>query len=341
MIDTVKTEDAVGMILGHDITEIIPGEFKGIAFEKGHIITENDIERLLRIGKENVYVFKLKEDEIHENEAAIRLGNLFSGPGIYFSEPGEGKINIKPQYNGLLKINRDLLDEVNDVGDLCLATIHGDRYVEKDDLLGGCRIIPLTIKKEKIDAIEDMIKGKEPIFKIKPFLSFRIALIITGSEVYKGRIEDKFGPVIEKKVKYFGSNIFHKAIVPDELDTIKNAILDAKKMGADIIIVTGGMSVDPDDKTPGAIKATGADIVTYGTPVLPGAMLLFAYLGDVPVFGLPGCVMFADTTAFDLLLPRVFAGERIIRKDITKMGYGGQCLSCKVCTFPNCHFGKH
>jgi len=340
-LNTVKTEDAVGMILGHDITEIVPGEFKGAAFKKGHLITENDIEHLLRIGKENLFVLELGEDELHENDAALRLGTLFAGPGIYFSEPSEGKVSFKAEYKGLLKINRDLVDQVNDTEDICLATIHGDICVDKDELLGGCRIIPLTTKKEKIDSIENIVSGKPPIFEIKPFIKLKTAVIVTGSEVFKGRIEDKFGPVIEKKVKNFGSDVFHKTIVPDVLEDIRNAIFDAKKMGAELIIVTGGMSVDPDDKTPGAIKSTGADIVTYGTPVLPGAMLLFSYLDNIPVFGLPGCVMFAHTTAFDLLLPRVFAGEKIIRKDITKMGYGGQCLSCKVCTFPHCNFGKH
>lgn len=340
-MNTVKTENAVGMVLGHDITEIIPGEFKGAAFKKGHIITENDIERLLRIGKEHVYVFELGEGELHENDAALRLGKLFAGPGIYFSEPVEGKINLKPKHRGLLKINRELLEQVNDTEDICLATIQENICVEADALLGGCRIIPLTIKKEKIDYIESIVTGKNPIFEIKPFINLRTALIVTGSEVYKGRIKDAFGPVINKKVSHFGSGIFKKTIVPDELDDIKNAVLDAKEAGAELIIVTGGMSVDPDDKTPGAIKATGADIVTYGTSILPGAMLLFAYLDNTPVFGLPGCVMFAHTTAFDLLLPRVFAGEQIVRKDITRMGYGGQCLSCKVCKFPYCNFGKH
>ena len=340
-MQTIKTEDAVGMVLGHDITEIVPGEFKGIAFKKGHIIKEEDIEKFLRIGKENIFVFNLGEDYLHENDAAIRLGNLFAGPGIYFTGPGEGKISLKPEYTGLLKINRELLDDVNDAEDMCLATIHENIRVKKDELLAGCRVIPLTIEKEKIDNIEKMVKSKEPIFQIKPFLSFKVALIVTGSEVFKGRIEDKFGPVIERKVKMFGSDIFHKTIVEDDTQSIRKAIFDAKEMGAEMIIVTGGMSVDPDDKTPGAIKSTGADLVTYGTPVLPGAMLLFAYLGGIPVFGLPGCVMFAKTTAFDLLLPRVFAGEKIVRRDITKMGYGGQCLSCPVCTFPHCHFGKH
>ncbi len=338
---TVKTEDAVGMLIAHDITEIVPGEFKGIAFKKGHIIKEEDIEKLLRIGKENIYVLELKENELHENEAAIRLGNLFAGPGIYFTEPGEGKISIKPEYTGYLKINRDLQDDVNDVGNITLATIQGNRYIEKDDLIGGCRIIPLTIDKKKIDDIEELVKGKEPMFEIIPFEKLKVGLIVTGSEVYKGRIEDKFGPVIERKLRQFGSEIFHKTIVPDDTDTIKNAIYDVKEKGAEMIIVTGGMSVDPDDKTPGAIKASGADIVTYGTPILPGAMLLFSYLDGIPVFGLPGCVMFSKITAFDLILPRVFAGEKVSRRDITRMGHGGQCLSCKVCTFPNCHFGKN
>ena len=340
-MDTVRTEEAVGMVLGHDITEIVPVKFKGIAFKKGHIIKEEDVEKLLRIGKENIYVLDLKEDELHENEAALRLGNMFAGNGVYFTGPGEGKVSFKPKHRGLLKINRQLLDEVNATGDLCLATIHENIKVEKDSLLGGTRIIPLTIKKDKIDNIESIVEGKEKIFRIKPFKKFKIGLIVTGSEVYKGRIQDKFGPVIEKKVAEFGSDIFHKEIVKDDTDSIKEAIFHAKSIGAEMIIVTGGMSVDPDDRTPGAIKATGAHVISYGTPVLPGAMLMFSYLDGIPVFGLPGCVMFAKTTAFDLLLPRVFAGEEIVREDITRMGYGGQCLSCEVCTFPNCQFGKY
>ncbi len=338
----INTENAVGTILGHDITEIVPGEFKGVAFKKGHVIKEGDIERLLRIGKEHIYIFELNEDEYHEDEAAMALGKLICGKGIHYTNPPhEGKINIEPEYRGLLKINRELLDEVNDIEDICIATIHGNRLIEEDELIGGCRVIPLVIKKEKIEEVRKIIEEKGPIFEIKPFIPLKAALIITGSEVYKGRIEDKFGPVVEKKLAKYGSEVFYKAIVPDELEIIKEEILKAKKVGAEIITVTGGMSVDPDDKTPGAIKATGANIVSYGSPVLPGAMLLFAYLDSIPVFGLPGCVMFNSTTAFDLLLPRILAGETIVRRDITRMGYGGQCLKCDVCTFPNCHFGKY
>lgn len=338
----VNTENAVGMVLAHDITEIVPGEFKGVAFKKGHVIQESDVERLLRIGKEHIYIFELNENEIHEDDAALALGNLICGQGIHFTNPPhEGKINIEPDYTGLLKINREVLDDVNDLGDICIATIQGDRTIGKDELIGGCRVIPLKIEKSLINEVEKIINEKGRIFEVKPFKPFKASIIVTGSEVAKGRIEDKFGPVVEKKLKKFGAEILQKIIVTDDLDTIKDTILKCKDDGSDIIVVTGGMSVDPDDKTPGAIKATGANIVSYGTPVLPGAMLLFAYLDGIPVFGLPGCVMFSATTAFDILLPRVMAGETIVRKDITRMGYGGQCLKCEVCTFPNCHFGKY
>lgn len=338
----VNTEDAVGMILGHDITEIVPGEFKGVAFKKGHIIQESDIERLLRIGKEHIYIFELNEDELHEDDAALALGKLICGNGVHFTNPPhEGKINIKPDFKGLLKIDRDILDDLNDLGDICIATIHGNRTIKEDGLIGGCRVIPLTIKKDKIDEVKNIIDKRGPIFEVKPFKPLKAAIIVTGSEVYKGRIEDKFGPVVEKKLLEFGSEVFYKTIVPDELEIIRDTVLKCKEMGAEIIVVTGGMSVDPDDKTPGGIKATGANIISYGSPVLPGAMLLFAYLDGTPVFGLPGCVMFSATTAFDLILPRVIAGEEIVRRDITRMGYGGQCLKCPVCTFPDCHFGKN
>lgn len=335
----VKTEKSIGMVLGHDITEIVPGAFKGVAFKKGHVIREDDIERLLRIGKEHIYVFELRENEVHEDDAAIFLGKIISGEGIYFTEPSEGKINILARHRGLLKIDRERLDDVNDLGEICLATIHGNRIVEKDALVGGCRVIPLMVDKSKIEAVEYIV-NQSPLLTIKPFKPLKTAILVSGNEVYKGRIEDKFGPVVEKKIQAIGGEVFYKTVVPDEMEVIQSKVIQCKEMGAELIIVTGGMSVDPDDKTPGAIKATGAELITYGTPVLPGAMLLLAYLDNTPVFGLPGCVMFAHTTAFDILLPRVFAGEKIVRRDITRLGYGGQCIRCEICKFPDCYFGK-
>ncbi|HZJ76928.1 MAG TPA: molybdopterin-binding protein [Oscillospiraceae bacterium] len=337
---TIKVEDAIGMVLGHDITEIVPGEFKGVAFKKGHIIQESDIEKLLRIGKEHIYILELDENRLHENEAAEAIGKLVCGKGIYYTPPSEGKISIKPKHKGLVKINADLLDKLNNLGNMILATIHSNKVVEKDSLIGSYRIIPLVIDKDKIREAENILIEEGPIFELKSFKPMKTAVIVTGSEVYKGRIKDKFGPVVEKKVGDFDSEIIYKTITPDEPKIIRDEIIKSKNMGAELILVTGGMSVDPDDKTPGAIKLTGADIVTYGTPVLPGAMLLVSYLEGVPVLGLPGCVMFAKTTSFDLVLPRIFAREKIIREDIVKMGYGGQCLSCETCRFPDCHLGK-
>lgn len=337
---SVRVEEAIGMVLGHDITEIVPGQFKGVAFKKGHVIREEDIDHLLRIGKEHIYIFEIDENKLHEDQAALAIGRLVCGPGTYHTLPSEGKTNIKAKHKGLLKINLDPLDKLNELGDMILATIHGNRPVDQDDLLGGYRIVPLIIEKGQIEEAEKILREGGPIFKVKAFKSLKTALIITGSEVYKGRIEDKFGPVIEGKIKNYRSEIIYRTIVPDELDLIKEEVVKAKAMGAELIVVTGGMSVDPDDKTPGAIKATGAEIISYGTPVLPGAMLLVSYLGETPVLGLPGCVMFSKITSFDLILPRIFVGERVSKKDIVRLGYGGQCLSCNVCTFPVCHLGK-
>lgn len=339
-MQVIKTVDAVGMVIGHDLTEIVPGSFKGAAFRKGHVVRHEDIERLLRMGKEHLYVMKLKPDEIHEEAAAIALGRLISGPGIHFTRPVEGKINLKAGRKGLLKINRDLQDDINELGDICLATVHENRSIGKDELVGGCRVIPLTIPRSKLEAAASLLANRPPMITVKPFRSMKAAVIVTGSEVFQGRIEDKFGPIVSQKLKAFDIEVFQQVIVPDQTEVIRQAVEEAQASGADLIVVTGGMSVDPDDKTPGAIKQTGADIVAYGTPVLPGAMLLMAYLKGIPVFGLPGCVMFAHTTAFDMLLPRIAAGETIVRRDITRLGHGGQCLKCDTCHFPNCHFGK-
>ncbi|SMP39395.1 molybdopterin-binding protein [Anoxynatronum buryatiense] len=339
-MEVIKTRDAVGMVIGHDLTEIVPGEFKGVAFKKGHVVRQEDVDHLLRIGKEHLYVMNLKEGEVHEDDAATLLGKMICGPGVHFTPPSEGKINLVASETGLLKINRDLQDEVNDLGDICLATIHGNRSIDEKGLIGGCRVIPLTVPQQKLSEVTVILENQEPLIQVKPYQPKRAAIIVTGSEVFKGRLEDKFGPVVAEKLAKYDVELIHRQIVPDETQCIRQAVEDAKTAGANLIVVTGGMSVDPDDKTPGAIKQTGAEMVAYGTPVLPGAMLLLAYLDGIPVFGLPGCVMFAHTTAFDILLPRVMADETITRRDISRLGHGGQCLKCDTCFFPDCHFGK-
>ncbi|SPZ49970.1 Molybdopterin molybdenumtransferase [Sarcina ventriculi] len=335
----VNVRDAVGMVLCHDITQIIPGKFKGRAFQKGHIIQEEDIEKLLSCGKEHIYVWEYKEGILHENEAAERLRDIVCGDGIEFgAEIKEGKIDFFAKEDGLLKVNEEELFKINSLGEMMVATIHNNTPVKKGEKLGGTRIIPLVIEEEKIKRAEDLILTK--IMEVKKIHPKKAYMITTGSEVYSGKIQDAFGPAVKRKLEEYNCELVRQVILPDDKEKIKEAIKDALNDGAELVMCTGGMSVDPDDMTPTAIKETGAELVTYGSPVLPGAMLLVAYNGDVPILGLPGCVMYNKRTAFDLVLPRVLANEKVTFEDIAKLGHGGFCLNCKVCTFPHCSFGK-
>ena len=335
---SVRVEDAVGMILCHDLTKIIPGEFKGRAFKKGHIIQEEDIKELLSIGKEHIYVWENKEGILHENDAAVRLKDLVCGEGLEFGEIKEGKINFKAAKDGLLKIDKEKLLEINMLGDIIVSTIQNNTPVKKGEVIGATRIIPLAIDEEKIIEAEKLIK--ESIIKVIDIKPKKVHMITTGSEVYHGRIKDAFGPAVRKKVEYYGCTLENQVILPDDKEKIVCEIKKAIESGAEMILCTGGMSVDPDDVTPTAIKECGADLITYGAPVLPGAMFLLAYSGDIPIVGLPGCVMYCKRTIFDLVLPRILSDERLSFRDIALYGHGGFCLNCYVCTFPHCSFGK-
>lgn len=341
----IKTEDAVGCVLCHDITQIIPGVKKGPVFKKGHIVTEEDIPILLSVGKENLYIWEKNEDMLHEDEAAEILREICMGDRDCFSasEPSEGKITIRAAAAGLLKIDRDRLMAVNMLGEMMIATIHGDMPVKEGDVIAGTRIIPLVIEKDKLRKAKEAAMG-EPILNIQPYRIGSAAIVTTGNEVAAGRIKDAFGPVLRAKLEEYDINVIGQTILPDQCDMITEAIEDYVDKGVEMVLVSGGMSVDPDDKTPKAIADTGADIISYGAPVLPGAMFLLSYLkrGDreIPVMGLPGCVMYARRTVFDLILPRVLAGERLRREELAAYGEGGLCLNCKECHYPNCGFGK-
>lgn len=336
----VAVEKAVGMVLGHDITEIVPGQFKGAAFTKGHIVKETDIPRLLNIGKKNIYVMDLAEDMLHENEAAQRMAGAAIGPGIALSEPHEGKVDLIAMDSGLLKVNPTALEQINLLDEIMFATIHGGHIVDSGQKLGGTRIIPLTIAEKQIDAVETICRAFKPVITVTPLKPHTIGIVTTGSEVYHGRIKDKFGPVIEKKFKALGCNVLRQIIVDDDIGMIADAITSLIEEGADFIATTGGMSVDPDDVTPAGIKTAGGSILTYGAPVLPGAMFLLAKINDIPVIGLPACVMYYRTSIFDLIVPRLLAHDPITKTDIARLGYGGYCMSCETCRYPQCGFGK-
>ena len=341
----IDTKDAEGHVLCHDITQILPGKSKGPVFKKGHIVTKQDIPVLLSVGKEHLYVWEKSEGMLHEDEAAYILKELCMGNAdtMTAGEPSEGKIEIRAAADGLLKIDREKLNKVNSLGEMMIATIHGDYPVKAGDKLAGTRVIPLVIEEEKMQRAREAC-GDKPILSILPFRRMKYGLVTTGNEVARGAIKDAFGPVLKRKLAEYDTVFDGQVILPDDRRSITSAIQAFVKKGVDLVMVSGGMSVDPDDKTPGAIKDTGADIISYGAPVLPGAMFLLAYLdaGDreVPVLGLPGCIMYAKRTIFDLVLPRVLAGERLKPADLAKYGEGGLCLNCEECRFPNCGFGK-
>lgn len=339
----VKTQDAVGHVLCHDITQIIKDVKKGTAFRKGHIVTEEDIPVLLSLGKDNLYIWEKTEGILHENEAAEYLRDICMNENMIQSEVKEGKIELIAEIDGLLKIDVDKLRAVNSLGEMMIATRHTNTTVKKGDKLVGTRIIPLLIEQEKMEKAKE-VAGDRPILSLIPFKKKKVGIVTTGNEVFYGRIKDTFGPVVAEKVKEFGADVIGQTIVNDDMEKITKAVEEFIEQGADMVLCTGGMSVDPDDKTPGAIKNTGARIVSYGAPVLPGAMMLLAYYEkdgrELPIVGLPGCVMYSKRTVFDLVLPRLMADDMVTSDDLAGLGLGGLCLSCDVCTFPNCGFGK-
>lgn len=338
----IRTEDAVGSVLCHDLTQIIRGVTKDAVFRKGHIVQPEDIPVLLSIGKEHLYVWEADENMLHENDAARILCAICKNEGMKESAIKEGKIELAAEFDGLFKVDSKRLQLVNSFGQMMIATRHGNTPVKKGDKLCGTRIIPLVIEKEKMQRVKELC-GEEPLLKLLPYKIKKAAVLATGSEVFHGRIKDTFTPVIAEKLAEFGVEVMHQEILDDEPTAITAAIRRAiDELGVELVLCTGGMSVDPDDRTPLAIKNTGARIVSYGAPVLPGAMFLLSYYGanKVPVLGLPGCVMYAKRTIFDLALPRVLACDEITAEELASLGEGGLCLNCAVCTYPACGFGK-
>lgn len=335
----IEVQKATGTVLAHDLTQIIPGEYKGAKFKKGHIIREEDIDVLLSMGKKHLYVVEKDDTDVHENDAAYRIASKAAGAGIRLTEPSEGKIELIAETKGLLKVNEELLIDLIDQDEIMFACIHENIVVEPGQKLAGTRVIPLFVDESIVKQAEGVLdRGR--LIEIKPLQELKIGVVTTGSEVYSGKIKDAFGPVLVEKFNALGSRVEKQLFADDDEQMIADCIRQLIDEGMDMIGVTGGMSVDPDDRTPSGIKTAGGYIVTYGAPVLPGAMFMLAYIDNVPVVGLPGCVMYSRTSIFDLIVPRLLAGEVITRRDIKKLGHGGLCLNCKECIYPNCGYGK-
>ncbi len=340
MLRKVKVEEAIGLALAHDVTKVVPGVSKGPGFRRGHVIRQEDIPELLKLGKEHVYVLELREGELHEEEAARRISQAIGGRGIEFTEPSEGRVNLKAQVFGLLKVNKDLLRRINSIGDIVVSTLHNLTVCQPGTTVAGTRIIPLIIDETIIKRVEELCQQNGRVVEVLPFRRRKVGAIITGNEVFKGRIEDGFGPIIRRKVKQLGSVLEHKVIVPDDAEVIARAMKELICKGVEVVIICGGLSVDPDDVTAEGVRGAGARIISYGAPVLPGSMFLYAVYQGVPILGAPACVLYNPTTILDLILPRVLAGDQVSREDIIDLGHGGLCLGCRRCSFPVCPFGK-
>jgi molybdopterin biosynthesis enzyme len=338
---TIKLKDAVGHKLAHDITEIRPGEFKGPAFLKGHTVCEADLCRLQRLGKNHLYVLELAEDEIHENEAAAILAGALAGEGVVWeNHPREGRINLYAARDGLLRVDVAALTAFNLVDEVMCATLHNHTLVKQGDKVGATRAIPLVMKRVVIERAAALARQNGGVLSVAPLRSARAGLIITGSEVYHGLIEDRFAPILLAKLEALGSKVEALHFLPDEAHTIAQGIRAQLSQGCDLILVTGGMSVDPDDVTRHGIRLAGADEIHYGSAVLPGAMFLAAYLGNVPLVGVPACALHHRVTVLDLILPRLLAGEKVGKLELALLGHGGLCRDCQVCSYPLCPFGK-
>ncbi len=341
-ITEVSLNEAIGISLAHDITEIRPGEFKGRAFMKGHVITDEDIEHLKRLGKERIFVLDLSEDDVHEDDAATTIANALSGSGVKPNgPPNEGRISLVAERDGLFKVDKEALLMFNMLGDVMCATIHTNTLVKKGQKVAGTRAIPLVVKKRLIEEAAIIGNG---ILKVKELRRPKVGVLITGNEIYCGRIQDAFAPVLRKKIADFNGEILGIHYEPDNVFSIERSLQELISNGADLLFVTGGMSVDPDDVTRFAIKRLGAQEIHYGAAVLPGSMVLIAYIDHlnktIPLIGIPACGIFHEVTVFDLLLPRILSGEYVGRKELAEMGHGGLCLNCKECHYPLCPFGK-
>lgn len=335
----VNVEDAIGMVLCHDMTQIIPGVVKDAKYRKGHVVKEEDIPILLSMGKKHLFVYEVNENMIHENDAAIYLRDMCISENLVDSEVKEGKIMLKSKIKGYLSIDKNRLKAANMHNDIVISTIKNGN-VEENETVAGMRVVPLVIEKKKLEEVKIAV-GNEPIIKVYPYKVKSFGMVVTGSEVAEKIIEDKFSPVVENKLSKFGVKLIDKVYSGDDKEKIIAGIKTLKDKGAELICCTGGMSVDPDDMTPSAIIDSGAKVITYGAPFLPGAMMLLGYFDDdTPIIGLPGCVMYAASTVFDVLLPKVLAKIKWSREEIVSMGYGGLCRQCKTCHFPNCAFGN-
>ncbi len=341
VLKKIRVEDAVGQRLSHDITEIRPGEFKDAAFRKGHTVCDEDICHLQKLGKNHLYLIDLEKDEIHENQAASILANGLAGEGItWVDNPKEGKICLYAEHDGLLVINKANLAAFNMVDEVMCASLHSYTLVKKGQQVAATRAIPLVMKRNPVERAAAIAAQEGGTVSVHVLKDAKVGVIITGNEVFNGLVDDKFAPILKKKITDLRSHITRIELVPDNTELIQQAIETHIQNNCDLILLSGGMSVDPDDVTRKGIRNAGATEMHYGAAALPGAMFMVAYINNIPLLGVPACGLHHKVTVLDLILPRILIGERIGKKELAFIGHGGLCMDCPECTHPHCPFGK-
>jgi len=341
MLKKIAIEQAVGTRLAHDITEVRPQVFKGPAFRKGHLVCEADLCRLQKLGKNHLYILDLAEDEIHEDEAAQVLARSVAGKGlIWDDQPQEGKIKLTAAIDGLFSVDIPALAAFNMVDEVMCATLHSHTLVKKGNTVAALRAIPLVLKRSVVDRAAAIARQNGALLSVKLLRKATAGLVITGNEIFNGLIEDRFTPILTEKVRALGGEVGSVRMVPDHPGLIAEAIGKGLMRGCDLLMLTGGMSVDPDDVTRKGIADAGAQEIHYGSAVLPGAMFLTAHIGSVPLLGVPACGLYHRITVLDLVLPRILAGEKIGKAELALYGHGGLCRDCETCVYPHCPFGK-
>ncbi len=341
----IPLAEAVGLPLAHDITEVNPDKgFKGRAFKKGHLISKNDLEKLAAIGKSEIFILDLDADQIHENEAAVMMAGAFAGRYVAHDlEPREGKINFQSQKDGLLRVDTEKLLAINLLGDPSCMTKPTNLPVRKGETIASTRIIPLFTSRQ---VIEQALKIARPegIFHIIPFRARKAGIIVTGNEVYHGLVEDRFLPVVSRKLAQYQAEVYQNTQLPDDKEKMVAAIRDFIAGGCEIIVLTGGTSVDPNDVTPLAISEAGGRRFIRGVPLQPGNMFTMAWINhedrEIPVCAVPAAALFYPHTAFDVFLPRLLTGQQLDKKEVAALGHGGLCHFCRQCVYPVCSFGR-
>ena len=343
VLTSLTLEQAVGKPALNDMTKIIPGKEKGPAFKKGQVITAGDLCRLQQMGRSSIYIDDHKAHDpnwVHENEAALMFAEKMAGSGVtYTKQPSEGKINFRADLDGMLLVAEKWLEAFNMVPGVMCAGRKKYSLVTKGSDLAGTRAIPLFLSKSDFEKAMSILENG-PLFRVLPLRKAQVGILVTGTEIFRGLVEDQFVPTIRTKVEKMGCEVTHSLIVPDDRDAIRLGVKEVLDTGADLLVTTAGLSVDPDDVTRHGLVDAGAADMIYGVPILPGAMTLLASIGRVSVIGVPACALYFKRTSFDLLLPRILAGLSIKREDLAGMGNGAFCLECKTCTFPKCPFGK-